>query len=276
MATIRTMFLAAAFSLATLVGCSSSTSSTSSGGSSAGAPNFDNLQTTLTTPTGTFAAGSEAKVVDGFGQKVASMTGGLSFLGGGSESSTKSESDLAFAALNILAETSCDALKAASGTGTCACATSGTVAYEIPAGGLDGLDSKSDAPVDGTLSLRPSACNDGKKTVDGSLYIRVKKTNAKNGLIIYSIRLSIVGGEKPGTYDVDVLFESKDGKSTIVFAVDVPDGKVLVSGSYDANTGNGSITIKDKQGEYTCTATNGVGKCNTPDGKTREGIKFKL
>src|SRR5262245_6173493 len=99
MTKVRTILCAAALSLASLVGCSSDESSSSGSGGAGTPPNFDTLQTTLTTPTGTFAAGTESNVADGFNKQSGAMTNGLSALDSGGSSTTQSFGGLALESL---------------------------------------------------------------------------------------------------------------------------------------------------------------------------------
>ena len=249
------------------MGCSSSTSGGSGGGGAA--PDFGTLETTLTKPTGTFDETQAGPVTDGFNtQLTASESNGL---GGGSSSSSKSfmGGELALTSLepqNVNA--SCPGLKSG-GAGSCACPMGGTITYDLPPGGVEKVlgDKTNTAPIDQTISLKVAACGDEASVYDGSYYIKVKSAQAdrKDLFILYAIHLAVTGA-KMGKYDVDYLL--KDGKVT--FAIEVKDGKVLVSasGNWDKKTKTGTITVTDKNGTWTCMAVNGKGMCTDKDGKT--------
>ncbi len=281
MGKIGTVFFASALALLTSVGCGSGSDAPAGGSGSGGgaAPNFDALQATLTTPTGTLTPGGEGAVISKYSaQNDASARGNL--FGGGSSSSsggkTTGQSHAEGIALDTVhALSGCDSLKGG-GTGTCSC-ESGDIAYDIPANASEALGGKSDTPVDVVMSIKANSCVQSGKSLNGSLYIKIKRTDAKNQAIIYSIHIAIKDGKNDGQYDVDLMYETKAGLFKIVYAVDVPDGKVLVSGNWDANTQMGMLTIQDKVGTTTCTSTGaGTGKCTGPDGKERTDVRLHL
>ena len=275
MGKIGIILWASAISMAGLVGCGSSKSSSASG--PAGAPDFAALKATLTTPTGTLQPGSEGTVAGGFSKQSTASTDGSPF--GGSSASPKSlQGQLALESLHTLSgPSSCPGLDQG-GTGTCACPGGGSLDYNVPVGGFGSLSGKNKSgPVDITLGLTANSCVDESGgSFNGKFFVNAKSTKADNSdlVLVESIHLAITGGKKPGQYDVDLLLDLSTSPQRIVFAVDVPDGKVLVSGSWDAATKTGTITITDKTGTTTCTAMNGMGSCKGVDGKLRDGLKF--
>ncbi len=245
----RGYFFAGLSVAALVVACGSSDSSSGSGS----APDFNTLETELTVPTGTMAAGEEAAVGDGLGAKQEQASGNP--FGGIGGSSLKPQA-------------SCDTIgQDGTATGTCDCPGGGSVTYDLS--GLQSQQNAQDGNIDFTLSYSADSCVSDGNTMNGSVYIK-EKGNTKdyaNLLIIYALHMTI-SGTKNATYDVDYLY--KNGK--IVFKIDVKDGSVLVSGSgnWDKTTKTGEFTVTDKNETWTCKATNGVGTCTSDKGGTRD------
>jgi hypothetical protein len=259
--------------LAALAGCSSSSSSGSGSEGTGSPPNFDALQQTLTTPTGTLQPGQESSVATEYGKQQGAMEENP--FGSGSVSSNAYGARLYAQTLRIAAGggDACSGAFDNGGKGSCACPGGGTVAFDIPAGGMDAaFSSNKQGPISVTVSLAASQCSDGEgRSFDGSAYMRMKSTKADNSdiVVVEALHLTVTGGTNPGRYDVDFLLDMASVPQRIVFAVDVPDGKVLVSGTYDRKTKTGELDITDKKGQTKCVVTNGSGTCTAPDGTTR-------
>lgn len=271
--------------MTSVVACGSSGTS-SSGGSGVAAPDFAALTVSLTTPTGTLQPGSEGTVAASFGKQLTASTDGSPFGGSDSDSDSATSTNsialgdgrLALRALHTLGGGPVCPGLTTGGTGTCACPSGGSLDYNVPAGGVDKLFTKQGTgPINTTLSLIANNCAEGGgESINGKVFINAKSTKVDNSdlVLIESVHMVVAGGAKPGQYDVDLLFDFSSTPQRIVFAVDVPDGKVLVSGSWDATTKNGSLTITDKTGKTTCTVAAGTGTCTGPNGQVRTGIKF--
>lgn len=242
---------------ATGMGCSSSDSGGGSG--TGGAPDFGALEERLTKPSGTFDESQASPVLDGYGQQNESATSGNPF--GGSSSSTQS------AGLAIQAEGSACNNLGQGGQGSCSCPSGGTLTWDMPQGSSMQSQNSSGA-IDQTVSIVASACSDGKQTIDGSIYYKIKsvKQDRSDLFMLYAIHVKL-SGTRTGQYDVDYLYKN----GVITFAVDVKDGKVLVSakGNWNKNTKTGTLTITDKNTTWTCEAVNGKGTCKNTAGETR-------
>lgn len=243
----RGYFFAGLSVAALVVACGSSDSGTSS------APDFNALETELTVPTGTMAAGEEAAVGDGLAAQT-EQTEGNPFGGIGGSS--------------VKPKATCDQLgRDGNQSGSCDCPGGGSITFDLS--GMSSMQGDSSGNVDGTVSYEADSCTSDGQTFDGSVYFKIKGNtkDAQNLFFIYSIHLTL-SGAKSGRYDVDYMY--KNGK--VIFAVDVKDGSVLVSakGSWDKNTKTGSFSVTDKNTTWECEAVNGVGSCTNTAGEKRE------
>jgi hypothetical protein len=244
----------------TLVGCGSDGAS-SSGGAGA-APDFVALEGRLTQPSGTFAAGQEGAVQDAFGTQSTAAQGNPFGGGSGGTTTTKSVS-LSPQSLHILAGAGdCAGLTSGGGKGSCACSNGGSIDFDVPAGAA-GQPAQATGSIDQTISINAHACVEGAQTVDGSIFYKVKSPPPMQ---LFSVHLNMTG-TKTARYDVDYLL--KDG--VITFAVDVADGRVLVSakGNWNQATKSGTLVVTDKNDTWTCTLTSGKGTCTSAKGATR-------
>jgi hypothetical protein len=244
-----------------LVGCGSGESS--SGGGLGSPPDFVALEGKLTQPSGTFAAGQEGAVQDGFGNQSAAAQGSP-FGGGSGTSSTKSNGDLTTQSLHPLDGTNtCPGLENG-GQGTCACPNGGSLDYDVPANvaGKPGQDPN--GTVDQTVSLVAHTCGtNADQTVDGSIYWKIKNPPPMQ---LFSVHLKMTG-KTTASYDVEYL--NKNG--VVTFAVEVADGHVLVSakGNWDKSTKTGTLVITDKNDTWTCEMVSGKGTCKSAKGESR-------
>jgi hypothetical protein len=260
---LGTTACAAVVSLAIMAGCGSS-SDAGGGGAAAGAPDFNAIETKLTKPTGTFDTAQTGAVTDSFGTQ---MTAAENNPFGGSGSSTATKSFGGALALQTVhtnsLDASCPGLQSG-GKGSCSC-DSGSLTYSLPPGGFGSDPSKTVGPIDIAIDINASACADTGSVYDGGIHIKEKSLLADHTdlFLLYDIHLSVTGA-KPGKYDIDYLLKN----GVLTFAVDVKDGKVLISakGGWDKATKTGSFTITDKDGTWSCTAVNGKGSCTDKGG----------
>lgn len=240
------------------VGCGGGDES-SSGGGAGSPPDFGAIEGRLTQPSGTFAPGQENAAMDGFGTQSAATE--QNPLGGSSGSTAgKSAGELSIQTVSPLADPQCQQLQNG-GKGTCACPGGGSIAYDVPA---NAGQTSSNGAIDQTISVQANNCVSGDQTVNGSIYMKIKNPPPMQ---LFSIHIAITGRDA-GKYDVDYMY--KDGM--ITFAVDVADGRVLVSakGSWDSKTKTGTLVIRDKSETWTCEMTNGKGQCTSSGGTVRK------
>lgn len=247
----------------TQIGCGSDEES-GTGGS--GAPDFVALEGKLTQPTGTLAPGQESSVQDAFGAQTEAASGNP-FGGGGASSGTSTTqsadalSTLALGPLNT--SSSCSGFQQG-GSGTCSCPNGGSITYDIPATTQGKPGENPNGTIDQTVSIIANQCGtSADQTVHGSIYWKLKNPPPMQ---LFSVHVAITG-RSAGKYDVEYLY--KDG--VITFAVDVADGRVLVSakGGWNKATKTGTLTIKDKNETWTCSLTNGKGTCTSDKGASR-------
>lgn len=247
------------------VGCAEDSGGSQGGGAAGGPPDFAALENKLTQPTGTFSSGQEGSVADGFGSQSDSAQNNP--FGGGSSgtSSQQSAGEIALQTLQPLesSNSTCPGLQQG-GKGSCACPNGGTLDYDVPANvtGRPGEDAQ--GSIDQTVSLVAHTCGtEADQMVDGSIYWKIKSPPPMQ---LFSVHLKL-SGRQTARYDVDYL--NKNG--VVTFAVDVADGRVLVSakGSWDKKSKTGTLVITDKSDTWTCTLTNGKGTCTSAAGATR-------
>jgi hypothetical protein len=223
------------------------------------------LESRLSQPTGTFASGQENSVADGFGAQSESAQGNP--FGGSSSgmSSSQSAGELALQTLQPLegSNTSCAGLQEG-GKGSCACPNGGSLEFDLPSKVSGRPGQHAQGTIDQTVSIVARTCGmQANQMVDGSIYWKIKNPPPMQ---VFSVHLKLTGA-KTANYDVDYMY--KDG--VITFAVDVADGRLLVSakGSWDKGSKTGTLVIRDKSNTWTCNLTNGKGTCTSDAGATR-------
>jgi len=254
-----------------VVGCSSSSSSDPYGPS----PDFNHVEAQFQQPTGTFAKGSEAKIFGQASAQQASTTSGFSVgaagsssTAGGTASGATSSQALRFLDTAAGGADFCPALKSGAESGTCACPSGGSLAYDLS--GVQQLRGYQGGPIDVTLRLHASACSTQDGQVDGSEFIHFASSgtpSAKDFRMLFDIHLSLVSKARSETIDAD--FEYDNGQ--FWFSVSVDDGNVAVgTQSWDAATKSGTIIARDRSETWTCTLVAGKGTCTSDKGGSRD------
>lgn len=246
--------------LAVAVGCGSAATS---------APDFNSLETTLTKPTGTLAPGAEPAVIGGYNDQ-ASNANDSAF--GASATLDAAPGGLAASSLAPLETPTsqwCPALDA-NQSGSCNCPGGGTLTFDLSAIASlagKGKDQPPMGPIDAVVSISASKCSMDEKSIDGSLYYKIKALQAdlKDLFLLYALHYT----ETPPEKKVDVDYLLQGGKVT--FAIQVQDGTVLVSaqGNWDKSTKTGTLVVTDKNVTWTCTLVNAKGTCSDGKGTTR-------
>jgi len=261
------------------IGCSSSSSSSDPFG---GTPNFGTIQQQFQHPTGTFT-GKESQTFSAYASEQ-SNSSALSGFGSPAGGTTTGQShlNLRLEGLGVHLEGGAPACTFTNETGSCNCPGGGTIQYDI-----SGIKQYSDAlqkggTVDATIKYKASACSDGNgQSIDGTLFENYHGTVPAAGSqpsktpsdfsIIVDAHLTAVSAAR-GTVKVDLDFEfaTVNGVYSEAFSVQVNDGNVVVTGTWNSNTKTGTITVVDKDGTTTCTASDGkTAVCKGPDGTSR-------
>jgi hypothetical protein len=257
------------------VGCSSSGSSDPYGAT----PDFTAIQSRFDTPTGTFAKGSENSVFGGYAQQMQNQSSsgiGSIGIGGVGASSSSGAGTIQAQALHVLgggiAGRFCAALSlslsAGQASGSCSCPSGGAIQWE-----LDGLEQskasvESGGPVDVVAKVRAAQCAVETEAVDGTEFAEMKSAGAPSAndlLMLLDVHLVATGTV---ALKVDADFEYVNGLSWA--SVSVNDGNVVVgSGSYNAATRTGTLVVRDRSDNWTCTLVNGTGTCTGQIGGPR-------
>jgi len=253
-----------------VVGCSSS-----SNDPFGPSPDFGHVEAQFQQPTGTFAKGSESKVFGQASQQQASTAGSFS-VGGTpvtSSSGTATQGGVTSQALRFLDTTQggtnfCPALQSGAESGSCACPSGGSLAYDLS--GLQQLRNYQSGPIDVTLRLHAAACASQDEMVDGSEFIHIASSgtpSAKDLRMLVDAHLTLTKAGRTDRMDLD--FEYNNGQ--IWFSVTVDDGNVVVgTENWDSTTKTGTIVARDRNETWTCTLTAGKGTCTSDKGTVRD------
>lgn len=115
----------------------------------------------------------------------------------------------------------------------------------------------------GSATYTFNACCMETCCMDGVMDMFVSSSADASYSICYSYDLSV---DCEGEENADMVFSgcmSADGG--IVYSVEVDGDSYAVSGYY--SDGNGELTIRGENGEYTCTYTDGAGSCVDESGE---------
>jgi hypothetical protein len=253
-------------------GCSSSSNSSSSDPFGP-PPDFGHVEAQFSTPTGTFAQGSEGNVISGLNDQKKASTGGFA-VGAAPSTGTATKSvnvELqSLKALDMNGGTGfCAALQSGAEQGSCSCPNGGSLAYDMS--GMKQLQGYRGGPIDVTMRVRANACAVPEALIDGTEFINIKSSNtpsAQDMKMLFDLHLTVTPVK--GTPEkVDADFEYLNGK--FWFSVTVNDGNVVVgSETWDATTSSGTLVVRDRSETWTCTFTSGRGTCTSDHGASRD------
>lgn len=252
--------------LAMMVGCGSSDSNPFGPD-----PDFNAVQSKLSTPTGTLTAGRESAVFADYQNQAASQSNGFNYAGVGSSTSPGGVSSQALHVLgNQASNTWCPALQNGQTSGSCTCPSGGSLAYDFA--GIQQLNQQQRGPIDVTLRLHADHCSAEGGVVDGSEFIKLKSSGATvtsdNLFMFLDVHLSM--SKPPVQAQIDLDAEYLDGKWW--YAVEVSDGTLIVASDtahWDGSTKTGTVYVHAKDASWTCQLTNGKGTCTSDKGEAR-------
>lgn len=250
------------------VGCGSSSASSDPYG---GTPDFANIQQEFKAPTGTFA-GHETATFNAYAQQQQNSSNLSGFsLGGGASGQSFVNYRLRSLGITPMSDgASCNVLASGSGdTGSCACPGGGSIQYDI-----SGLKDYANAEakggkIDATIKMSANACKsaDGTESVDGKIFENFRGTVPAAGTatdpttadfaIIFDAHVTAVSPSATAKVDLDFELTTINGVYSEYYLVHIDDGTVVVSGTWDANSKTGSLTITDKNGSWTCSSNDG-------------------
>ena len=251
-----------------MVGCGSSTSNPYGPD-----PDFNAVQSKLSTPTGTLPVGKESVVFSDFQNQAASQGNGFNYGGVGSSGSSTGVKSLALHVLgNGANNTWCPALENGQSSGSCTCPTGGSLVYDFS--GVQQLQGQqAHGPIDVTLRLHADHCSADGGVVDGSEFIKVKSTasmvTADNLFMFLDVHLTMSKPPVQATINLDA--EYLGGKWW--YAVEVNDGTVIVASDtahWDGATKTGTVYVHAKDTSWTCQLTSGKGTCTSEKGDVRQ------
>ena len=235
-------------------------------------PDFQQVEAKFNAPTGTFASGSESQVISGLTQQRAAQNGGFGIGSTGSSQSASSggttAKSLRFLDVNGGAAF-CPALQSGAESGSCACPSGGSLAYDMS--GMQQMRNYHGGSVDVTLKVRAEGCTMNDASLDGTEFAKIKSsgTPSKADLLML-FDLHMTATVKGQTERIDADFEYLNGK--FWFSIGVNDGTVTVSSdsSWDSATKSGTIVVKDRNETWTCTFSGGKGTCASDKGPSRD------
>lgn len=234
-------------------------------------PDFNAVQSKLSTPTGTLAAGRESAAFTDYQTQAANQANGFNYAGVGSSSSSGGVSSQALHVLgNQASNTWCPALQNGQTSGSCTCPSGGSLSYDFA--GIQQLNQQQHGPIDVTLRLHADHCSAEGGVVDGSEFIKLKSTGATvtsdNLFMFLDVHLTM--SKPPVQARIDLDAEYLDGKWW--YAVEVSDGTLIVASDtahWDGSTKTGTVYVHAKDASWTCELTNGKGTCTNEKGDAR-------
>lgn len=226
-------------------------------------PNFAEIRADFAKPSGTFAAGDEAHAFQAYADKRATAHATSPVIGVVSSG----VSSQLLAALEVSpSKTTCRALAHGDVTGTCTCSGGGAFTYDLT--GVDRTRAAS-GPMDVTLKGRFFRCNDGHTTLDGQEFVhmlRASGTPADLEMLLDS-RITVEKEGKTHLYEHELAYENGTWWTEVV----VKDGTLVIGDQgWDDTAKSGTLTVRDRQGTWTCTTTAGKGRCRSTKGATRD------
>jgi len=252
--------------LALVAGCSSS-----SNDPFGPAPDFQQVAARFNAPTGTFASGSESGVLAGLTQQKSAQNGGFA-IGGTSSSSSGASGGTTSKSLRFLdangGSSFCPALSSGAESGSCACPSGGSLAYDLS--GMQQMKNYKGGPIDVTLKVRAEACTVNDASIDGTEFAKISSNGTPSQtdlMMLFDVHLTATA--KGVTERIDADFEYLNGKYW--FSIGVNDGSVVVSAdsAFDGTAKTGTIVVKDRNETWTCTFASGKGTCTSDKGASR-------
>ncbi len=239
-------------------------------------PDYATLDKHFTSPNGTFTNANAGSAFSKYGDARQSSqqvdVGGATAAGGGGTSSTAQ--GLHSQALRILdmgksgAATTCSALAHGDTTGSCACPAGGSFQYDFS--GIRALQESSTGPIDVALKVRLNACVSDAWTLDGREFVRLHADRTGSTVDLNSLSMLLVAdftaskGAETHTLDLAARYQKGD----IEIAIQVDDGWITIAGS--SNGTDGTFTVRDRDGSWTCNVVGKAGSCTGSNGDTRK------
>lgn len=273
MRTFASLTFVAASSLGLVVaGCSGSDSSDPFGPE----PDYASVQQRIQSPSGTISERNMSALFSKYSEQR-----GMSALGNvglGTSTTTSSGTGTGTAtthsqALHILGGSSgltstCSALAQGNTTGSCACPSGGTFAYDFE--GLRVIQ-QSSGVIDASLKVRFDACHMNDLGLDGREFVHVHAARGGSSVDLNSLEVLLVAdltvSKGAETHTIDLAAIVHKGEMEIALAVD--DGWVTIRATSSATADAGSFVIRDRNGAWTCTVNNGSGTCHDDKGGTK-------
>jgi hypothetical protein len=235
-------------------------------------PDYASVQQRIQSPTGTVSERNLSAVLSRYSEQ--RDTSALGNVGLGTSTSTSSGTGTGTTtthsqALHILGGSSgltasCAALAQGNATGSCACPSGGSFAYDFSA--LRYVQSS--GLIDASMKVRFDACRTHDVNLDGREFVHVHGNHSGSSADFGSLDVVLVAdfvvSKGAETHTIDLAAMVHNGAMEIAVAVD--DGWVTIS----ANTSNtGAFVVRDRNGSWTCTVTDGAGTCHDESGNTK-------
>jgi hypothetical protein len=261
-----------------MMGCSSSSASSDPFG---GTPDFANIQEQFSKPTGSLK-GNETAAFNAYAQQQTNSGAALSGFSLGGGASADSYKSFRLQTLGIEPQSGASCNFAANGggeTGSCDCPGGGTITYDLSGLRQYGEAIQKGGKVDATVKFSANACKsaDGSESIDGKIFENFRGTVPAGGkidktsdfaIVIDAHMTSVTASKGTVKADIDLMISTINGVYSTWYSVQVSDGNVVVSGSWNSATKTGSVTVTDKNGTTTCTATDGkTAVCKGPNGE---------
>lgn len=217
-----------------------------------GAPDFTQVNARFDHPDGTLSNDNIGSVLS------SKQSASNADLGVGGTSGSASSQSIRFLDNDVTG--SCAAFRNGQQSGSCACPNGGSFDYEIQAAGGQGNGQS-------TMSFHLNACAMDKAVANGTEYIHAETTGsgaATQYSMLIVVDVSVTADGK--TENVNLQERFSNGKFELAAKVD--DGWVSVSYGYDQASGNSTITIKDKNGTWSCAGNSQSYTCSGSNGQT--------
>jgi hypothetical protein len=262
-----------------VTGCSGNSSTSPFGAD----PDFASIQARMDKPDGTFNGSSS--VFDQFNSaqsgansaNIAGAPGTSSSSSGGSSTSTASYRSHS-TALRLLDDTqsglssSCSAMQHGDLTGSCACPGGGNFSYDFSE---YQAAAKTSGITDVTLRVAMSQCvSTNNDMVDGHEFVHLHQDTSKgsvpddSALIVVDVTARTAGVTH--SLDANMLLATNASGSSVSIAVQVDDGWIVVQANASADGTSGSYGVRDKNGTWTCSVSNGAGSCTGTNGQVQQ------
>jgi hypothetical protein len=274
MKTFAALTLVAASSFALVaIGCSGSDSSDPFGAE----PDYAAVQQRISSPTGTISERNMSTIFSRYSEQ--RDMSALSNVGIGSSTSTTTTTATGGTAtthsqaLHILGGSSgltasCSAVAQGNLTGSCACPSGGSFAYDFS--GLRSVQ-QSTGPIDASIKVRFDGCHMNDVGLDGREFVHLHANRGGSSIDPNSLDLVLVAdltvSKGAETHTIDLAAILRQGQMEIAVAVD--DGWVTIKATSSGIAGSGSFVVRDRNGSWTCDVNNGSGTCHDDAGNTR-------